>query len=100
MIQRRKKKLTATRVIIGIITLKWLFLALIRLYKVVLSPLIGKGCIHYPTCSTYAYEAIEEYGVLCGCIMGGYRVLRCNPLSKGGYDPVPDNPRGDMKWLF
>lgn len=97
---RRKKKLTAKRLIVGIITFKWLFLGLIRLYKTVLSPVMGRGCIYSPTCSTYTYEYIEEYGVARGLVMGGLRIARCNPMAKGGFDPVPDNPRGDMKWLF
>lgn len=91
---------TAVRIIVGIITFKWVFLGLIRFYKAVLSPVMGKGCIYCPTCSTYAYEAIERHGVLKGVAMGGLRIIRCNPMAKGGFDPVPDNPRGDMKWLF
>ncbi|MDQ7020604.1 MAG: membrane protein insertion efficiency factor YidD [Candidatus Dojkabacteria bacterium] len=47
------------------------------------------ACIHYPSCSEYTYEAIDKYGIIKGSYLGGKRVLRCNPLSKGGYDPVP-----------
>ena len=46
-------------------------------------------CKYYPTCSSYAIEAIENYGVFKGMILSLKRILRCNPLSKGGYDPVP-----------
>ena len=91
--------MTVKRVLVYIATFRWLPLGIIRLYKIILSPVMGKGCLYYPTCSTYAYEAILKYGTLRGSIMGGYRILRCNPLSKGGFDPVPDNPKGDMRWL-
>ncbi len=47
----------------------------------------------------YAYDAIERYGVIVGCVMGAWRILRCNPFSKGGFDPVPENYRGNAKWL-
>lgn len=46
-------------------------------------------CRYTPTCSQYTREAIKKYGTLKGCLMGGYRILRCNPWTKGGYDPVP-----------
>ena len=47
----------------------------------------------------YAYDAVERYGALIGGMMGLFRVLRCNPFSKGGFDPVPENYRGKIKWL-
>lgn len=47
----------------------------------------------------YAYDAISRYGLLAGSAMGLWRVLRCNPFSKGGFDPVPENYRGKIKWL-
>ena len=50
---------------------------------------IKQGCKYYPTCSQYALEAIEKYGALKGGVLAIWRVLRCNPFSKGGYDPVP-----------
>jgi hypothetical protein len=54
------------------------------------SPYKGKKCCRYiPTCSQYALEAIEKYGVLKGGCMAIWRILRCNPFSKGGFDPVP-----------
>ena len=46
----------------------------------------------------YTYDAIEEYGVIRGIFMGAWRILRCNPFAKGGYDPVKHNLRGDAKW--
>ena len=65
-------------------------LKLLKLYQKYLAP-INFGvhtCRFEPSCSHYTYEAVEKYGVLKGFIMGIYRVMRCNPLTKGGYDPV------------
>jgi putative membrane protein insertion efficiency factor len=65
-------------------------LALIRLYQKTISPTLpADTCRYYPTCSHYGYQAIYKYGVLKGGWMAFTRVLRCNPFSKGGYDPVP-----------
>lgn len=100
MILRRKKKLTPFGVIIGIFTLKWLFQGLIGIYKLTLSKAIGRSCIYYPTCSSYMFQAIEEWGTLRGIGMGLARIARCNPFACGGFDPVPYNPKGEMKWLF
>jgi putative membrane protein insertion efficiency factor len=66
-------------------------LAALRIYKVYLSVLFAGSCRFEPTCSRYAYEAIERFGVLRGSWMGLKRLLRCHPLSrKFGYDPVPE----------
>ena len=51
-------------------------------------------CIYTPTCSQYGLEAIEKYGAVKGCLLAGWRILRCNPFSKGGYDPVPEVRKG------
>jgi uncharacterized protein len=69
--------------------MKWLALKLIRLYQGTLSVVIPPSCRFVPSCSHYGYEAIEKYGVLKGGLMAGWRILRCNPFNKGGYDPVP-----------
>ena len=61
---------------------------LIRLYKRVLSPMLPPSCRFYPSCSQYALEALERYGLFKGGAMGFYRVLRCHPFSRGGFDPV------------
>jgi len=62
----------------------------IRLYQVFLSPLKFRcHCKYTPTCSRYAIEAIRKYGALKGSRLAVWRILRCNPFSKGGYDPVP-----------
>jgi putative membrane protein insertion efficiency factor len=61
---------------------------LIRLYRRLLSPMLPPSCRYTPSCSLYALQAIEKYGVLKGSFMGVLRVLRCHPFSKGGFDPV------------
>ncbi|MGP1589891.1 membrane protein insertion efficiency factor YidD [Oribacterium sp. oral taxon 102] len=62
----------------------------IRLYQRFLSPMKGFAhCKYTPTCSQYAIEAIKKYGCVKGTLLAGWRLLRCNPFSKGGYDPVP-----------
>ena len=60
----------------------------IVLYQRLVSPLIPRRCKYEPTCSRYAVEAIREYGILRGLVLAGWRLLRCNPWSYGGYDPV------------
>src|ERR1700682_4495962 len=60
----------------------------ILFYSRVLSPAIPRRCKYEPTCSRYAVEAIREYGILRGLVLAGWRLLRCNPWSHGGYDPV------------
>lgn len=88
------------RIIIDIITFKWLFLGLVYFYKKCISPLLPSVCIYTPSCSTYMVDAIKKFGVFRGIFMGTKRLLRCVPWKSGGFDPVPDNPHGDMKWLF
>ncbi len=62
---------------------------IIRFYKAAVSPLFPPSCRFYPTCSSYAMEAIEKHGPAKGSWMGAKRILRCNPWNEGGYDPVP-----------
>ncbi len=70
--------------------LKRIVISLIHFYQKAISPYKGRSyCIYYPTCSHYAVEAIERFGVFKGGFMAFKRILRCNPVSKGGYDPVP-----------
>ena len=64
-------------------------LAAIRWYKRSISPGLPAGCRYQPTCSEYAYEAIERFGVVRGIALGVWRLARCNPLSRGGIDRVP-----------
>jgi uncharacterized protein len=63
-------------------------LAPIVVYRQVISPAIPRRCKYEPTCSRYALEAIRQYGILRGLVLAGWRLLRCNPWSHGGYDPV------------
>ncbi len=70
--------------------MKRILLAVIQFYRKYLSDAKGSSsCKYYPTCSTYALEAVEKYGALKGGFLSIKRILRCNPFSKGGYDPVP-----------
>ena len=61
---------------------------LIKKYQKYISPMLGNNCKYYPTCSEYTKQAIEKYGAFKGSIIGAKRILRCNPFSKGGYDPL------------
>lgn len=69
--------------------MKKFLIACIRFYQKYLSPLKGTKCPYIPSCSQYAVEAIEKHGVIKGGILALWRILRCNPFSKGGIDPVP-----------
>ena len=60
----------------------------IRFYRRVISPALPSRCKYEPSCSAYAAQAIRRYGILRGLVLGGWRLLRCNPFSHGGYDPV------------
>ena len=62
----------------------------IRAYQRLLSPIVGQRCKYYPSCSEYAAQAIERFGILRGLVLAGWRLLRCNPWSHGGFDPVED----------
>lgn len=64
-------------------------IALIRVYQYLLSPMYGQTCKYYPSCSNYAIGALREHGVIRGTGLACWRLLRCNPFSNGGYDPVP-----------
>jgi len=70
--------------------LKYLCIGLIQLYRKFLSPLIGPHCRFTPTCSAYAVEAFQKHGFWKGGILTLWRILRCNPFGKAGYDPVPE----------
>jgi putative membrane protein insertion efficiency factor len=70
--------------------LRTLITAPIKLYQKTVSPLTGQRCRYYPSCSEYAVQAITKFGILRGLVLAGWRLLRCNPLSRGGFDPVED----------
>ena len=67
-----------------------IFIKLINFYQKYITKIKNKNirCKFYPTCSEYTKQAIEKYGVLKGCILGAVRILKCNPFSRGGYDPL------------
>ncbi|MCQ2542733.1 MAG: membrane protein insertion efficiency factor YidD [Lachnospiraceae bacterium] len=69
--------------------MKHVLIFLIRIYQIYLSPLKTTRCPYTPTCSQYGLEAIQKYGAIKGSFLAAWRILRCNPFSKGGYDPVP-----------
>ena len=70
--------------------IKKVLIFLIKTYQMTLSPRFSHGsCRYTPTCSQYALEAIEIHGIFNGCLLAAWRILRCNPFSKGGWDPVP-----------
>lgn len=70
--------------------MKKVLIFFIKLYRKYLSPLKSHStCIYTPTCSQYAIEALERHGVIKGSLLTIWRILRCNPFAKGGYDPVP-----------
>jgi hypothetical protein len=68
----------------------WVALAFVRFYQAFLSPFLGGMCRFHPSCSQYAYEAIERHGVRRGVVLAMKRLLRCRPFGPGGFDPVPD----------
>lgn len=72
--------------------MKLLLLVLVRLYRRLISPLLGKNCRFHPTCSAYAEQALLTHGAVRGSWLAVRRVGRCHPFNPGGYDPVPGTP--------
>ena len=70
-----------------------ILIAFIRVYQYTLSPMLGQRCKYYPSCSSYAIDALREHGAVRGTGLAAWRLLRCNPFSNGGYDPVPPRHR-------
>lgn len=80
--------------------MKYIAIALLKLYKATLSKWKGrKTCIYTPSCSVYSMEAYQSFGFVKGSWLTLKRLLRCAPWKNGGYDPVPINIRGDAKWF-
>jgi len=68
--------------------MKVLLIAIVRLYKYLISPILPGSCRFVPSCSEYSIEALKKYGALKGCYLSVRRVARCNPFNPGGFDPV------------
>ena len=69
--------------------LNFIFIIPIKLYQILLSPLLGQSCRYHPTCSQYTIEAIEKYGPIKGIWLGTMRIATCHPWGGSGHDPVP-----------
>jgi putative membrane protein insertion efficiency factor len=70
--------------------LRWIVLGPIEVYRRLVSPLLPQRCKYEPSCSAYAAQAVREFGILRGLVLAVWRVLRCNPWSHGGFDPVSE----------
>lgn len=69
--------------------MRLILIGLLKAYRYGISPYLGRNCKFHPSCSVYAIEALQKHGLLRGLRLAVWRVLRCNPWSAGGYDPVP-----------
>lgn len=70
--------------------MKKVLIFFLKVYKNGISPYLPRACRFTPTCSEYAMEALSKHGLIKGTLLASYRVIRCNPFCKGGYDPVPE----------
>lgn len=69
--------------------MKNLLIGLVRVYQYAISPLLGRSCRYFPTCSEFTVEAVQKHGAIKGVWLGAKRICRCHPWHPGGYDPVP-----------
>jgi putative membrane protein insertion efficiency factor len=67
-----------------------LVVLILRVYQRLISPALGPRCRYYPSCSEYAVQAVQQFGILRGLVLASWRLLRCNPWSGGGFDPVDE----------
>ena len=70
--------------------MKYIGIFFIEMYRRVISPILPSNCRFYPTCSTYAKEALKKFGLFKGTYLAILRIIRCNPFCKGGHDPLPE----------
>lgn len=77
--------------------MKKIILLLIRFYQKYISIFLGKNCRFVPTCSAYTYEAVERFGVIKGVYLGTKRILKCHPWHPGGFDPVPEKKKKNIR---
>ena len=77
-----------------------ILICLIKIYKLFIDPILPKTCGFVPTCSKYMELSIKEFGVFKGLFLGTKRLLKCRPGGKCGFDPIPLNIKGDLKWLL
>lgn len=75
-------------------------IGLIKAYRLMLSPLLGRQCRYLPTCSSYTEEAIVRYGLWAGCWIGLARIQRCGPFGASGFDPVPATLPARARWYL
>jgi putative membrane protein insertion efficiency factor len=74
---------------------KYVLIGLLKAYRLVISPLYGQVCRYYPSCSSYALQAVQHHGAARGSWLAVRRLARCHPWAAGGYDPVPGTERPD-----
>ena len=74
--------------------MSYIFVKIIRLYQIILSPILGSNCRYHPTCSQYMIDAINEWGILKGGILGIKRIAKCHTLGSKGFDPIPKKMKG------
>jgi uncharacterized protein len=75
-------------------------MGLVRLYRLLLKPWLGSACRFEPTCSAYTLQALQQHGACAGALLGGWRLLRCQPWCQGGHDPVPASISVRLPGLF
>ena len=76
--------------------MKKILIGMIRSYQRFISPYMVKSCRHTPSCSEYACQVVDEFGILRGSALSIWRILRCNPFTRGGYDPVRKTQEGNV----
>ena len=80
--------------------IRLLVIFLLYVYKYCISPMLGKNCRYYPSCSKYMLLSIREWGLIIGVWLGIKRIFRCRPKCKCGEDFVPLNIKGELKWTY